>query len=144
MKAARHDIFSVYELLCDFELCGSEHIFSVEFLGRSRTYLAYLRSSGNFPNVESLVFLGVKLMDASARLLNAQTTDKELLRKAEALREAGGDILRLAIEQAQALAHCDVMLSNNTSLDTFDSCAVKRLGEQNDRKRSFDSTGSTA
>ena len=119
----RHDIFSVYALLCDFDLCKSEHDCSVEWLGRSRTYLAYLKSSKNHPAVEALVFLAAKLLDVCAGLLSQKVVTIELRRKAEELRQAGGDILKLAVQQAQALAHCNTMLSNNTSLGVTDSCA---------------------
>src|ERR1700730_14846716 len=129
MKMKRYDIFTAYTLLYDLEICKSEHVFSVEFLGRSRTYLAYLRSSKNHPNIESLVFLAVKLMSVSAGLIASEATTKDVRREADVLRQGGGDILRLAMEQAQALAYCDVMLPNNTSLEVLESCAVKPLGK---------------
>jgi hypothetical protein len=68
VKNKQHDIFSVFGLLCDFDLCNSEHVFSLEFLGRSRTYFGYLKSSKNHPAVEALVFLAAKLLDVSAGL----------------------------------------------------------------------------
>jgi hypothetical protein len=128
MKIKPHDIFSVYALLCDSDPCKSEHVFSVDFLGRSRTYFTYLRSSKNHPAVEALVFLAAKLLDVSTGLLASKVVTAELRRRAEELRQAGGDILRLAVQQAQTLAHCNTMLLNNASLDVIDSCATHPLG----------------
>jgi hypothetical protein len=128
MKNNRHDIFSVYALLCDFDLCKSEHVFSVEFLGRSRTYFAYLKSSKNRPAVEALVFLAAKLLDVSTGLLSSQAVTTELRCKTEKLRQAAGDILKLAVQTAQARTHSNTTLSINPSLDGIDACAEHPLG----------------
>jgi hypothetical protein len=113
MKNKRRDIFSVFALLLDFALCKSEHDYSVDYLGRSRTYFAYLKSSTNHPAVEALVFLAAKLLDASTGVLSSKVVAAELRRKADELRNAGADILRLAVQQAQALAHCNRIAHNS-------------------------------
>jgi hypothetical protein len=124
MKNNRHDIFSVYALLSDFALCNSEHVFSVDFLGRSRTYFAYLKSSKNRPAIEALVFLAAKLVDVYTELLSSKFVTAELRRKAQELRQAGNDILKLAIQTAQARA----LQSNETPFDVIDSRAKHPLG----------------
>jgi hypothetical protein len=142
MENTRHDILSVYSLLNDFGICKSEHVYSVEWLGRSRTYFAYLNSSGNEPNVECLLYLMVKLTHVAGGLLTSRSKSTEIERKARTLRDAGDDILHRACEQALALSNCHVMRSNVTSADTLDSCASKRLGEGAVRRgRSSDHVG---
>lgn len=130
MKNQKHDIFSVYMLLRDFGICTSESLYSVQWLGRSKSYYAYLNSSGNEPNVESLLFLMVKLTHIAAGLMTSRSKTREIEGKARTLRDAGSDILHAACEQATALSNCHVMRSNVTTADTFDSCAAKRLGER--------------
>jgi hypothetical protein len=130
MTNKRYDIFSVYSLLTDFGICSSENVYSVQWLGRSRTYFAYLNSSGNEPNVECLLYLMVKLSHVAAGLLTSRSKTTEIERKARTLRDAANDILHRACEQALALSNCHVMRSNVTSSDTLDSCAAKRLGER--------------
>jgi hypothetical protein len=53
------------------------------------------------PAVEALVFLTAKLVDVSTGLLSSKIVTTELQRKAQELRQAGGDILKLAVQQAQ-------------------------------------------
>jgi hypothetical protein len=142
MGNAKYDIFSVYSLLDDYGICSSEHVYSVEWLGRSRTYFAYLNSSGNEPNVECLLYLMVKLTHVAAGLLTSRSKSTEIERKARTLRDAGDDILHRACEQALALSNCHVMRSNVTSSDTLDACAAKRLGERAvGRRQSRDHAG---
>jgi len=112
MKNKRHDIFSVYALLRNCDLCKSERTFSVEFLGRSRTYFAYLKSSKNYPCIEALVFLSVRLKDASASLIYARSAD--LRSRAAVLHDAGAAILSLACQQAIELSQYRVVRPNCT------------------------------
>src|SRR5471030_1458605 len=122
MKSKPHDIFSIFSLLYDFEMCNSEHDYSVEWLGRSKTYLAYLRSSKNYPCIEALVYLSVRLLDASANLVSARVSSAELRSRAVVLHGAGAAILRLACQQALALSRCHVMRSNCTPPAKLDAC----------------------
>jgi hypothetical protein len=115
----RHDIFSIYALLCDFDLCKSERVFSVELLGRSHTYFAYLKSSKNYPYVEALVFLSVRLKDASASLVYGRSAD--LRSRAAVLHDAGAAILILACQQAMAVSRRHVIRSNCTPPAKFDA-----------------------
>src|SRR5665213_4353482 len=82
MKNQKHDIFSVYRLLGDFGICTSEKFYSVEWLGRSKSYYAYLNSSGNEPNVECLLYLMVKLTHVAAGLMTSRSKIKEIEQKA--------------------------------------------------------------
>src|SRR5471030_3076978 len=104
MKSTKHDIFSVYLLLDDFGICSSEHVYSVQWLGRSRTYYAYLKSTGNEPCVECLLYLMVKLTHVAAGLATSRSKSVEIERKARTLRGAGDDILARACDQALALS----------------------------------------
>jgi hypothetical protein len=122
MKSKPHDIFSIFSLLYDFEMCNSEHEYSVEWLGRSKTYLAYLKSSKNYPCIEALVYLAVRLLDASANLVSARVSSAEPRSRAAVLNDAGATILRLACKQASALSRCHVMRSNSTPPSKLDGC----------------------
>ena len=108
MKSTPHDIFSVFVLLRDFGMCHSEFDYSVEWLGRSKTYLAYLRSSKNYPCVEALVHLSARLMEASANLISTHARSAELQIRAVTLHDLGAAILRSVCRQALALSRGNV------------------------------------
>jgi hypothetical protein len=119
------DIFSAYELLQEFDLCDSEITYSVEWLGRSKSYLAYLRSSRNYPKMDALIHLAGKLLIASNEIAAAKRQTADTRRQAARLREAATAIMRLALRQAMAFAECTVMRSDQTPPATLADCAER-------------------
>ena len=79
---------------------------ALQWLGCSKTYSAYLRSSLNLPSLESLLLLPVELTEARDELSFSGTKTEEVQHSAKELREAAPNALNLAHKQAVALSNC--------------------------------------
>ena len=58
-------LIEIYELLQALNRCRSQHEFSVKWLGRSKGYFAYLRSSASKPSPTSLLLLSARIREAA-------------------------------------------------------------------------------
>jgi hypothetical protein len=99
-------LLDVYDFLRQLGACGSEQDFSIRWLGKSRTYFAYLRSTGNLPSVEALVHLTARLFHISAALLARKPMTTKLKQVARKTRDIGNDVLNdvLSVAFGEALA----------------------------------------
>ena len=65
------ELQTIYDELKELNLCKSAYDFSVDYLGRDRSYYSVLKATDKEPSIEALVILDYALTEDASRLCNS-------------------------------------------------------------------------